>query len=482
MLVMGKNYDYQPVLIDLRDLVCFVFKKTRNILIVACIFGICLFGYKYVKFSWAASVPGPSALDAEVRLSGESDEAYSYRVAQLERAYGIVDSINYCDNQIQLQNEYLANSILMQIDPNHTPVSCLQAVIVWDEDVEQSVRETISDSYEQNILYGDYLTAVADGLGCDADYLSELINLNMMPSNSIDVELINRDMSSTINVSVVGPSIDFTECVVDAIVQELEECQENLNASYSGHTVEVLVRQNGIYANDSVRDAQLEAVMVVGRLQFSIDKNNTYLDSIAANLGYSDRNVFYQSIPDGSAAPAVSMRSLVKFGAIGFIGGAVAVAVCYILLYLYGSAVMTQKQFFLLFRDVDKVGVCKPANKRSALVTYLDRKSYDDSNMSYEDTNRIIKANYLNQTADMSKILITGTADSKLAMKTIKDIGLNGDVKLDLFADASIIKNAADYDGIVIVEQRGVSDKRSVKEEIRLLSNSGTPIVGAIVL
>ena len=129
---------------------------------------------------------------------------------------------------------------------------------------------------------------------------------------------------------------------------------------------------------------------------------------------------------------------------------------------------------------MDKVGVCKPRGKRSKLAEILDKKTSDDSNLSAEEMNKIIKANLTNL-AD-GKLLITGTSDSKNVQEAIKGVGVNGDVKLNLFKNTEILKNASEYDGIVVVEERGSSEKKAIKEELRLLENSGTKIVGAIIV
>ena len=51
-----------------------------------------------------------------------------------------------------------------------------------------------------------------------------------------------------------------------------------------------------------------------------------------------------------------------------------------------------------------------------------------------------------------------------------------------MFNDPSVLKSVSEYDGVVLVEKRGFSKKKTVKEQIRLLKNSGTKIIGAIIL
>ena len=51
-----------------------------------------------------------------------------------------------------------------------------------------------------------------------------------------------------------------------------------------------------------------------------------------------------------------------------------------------------------------------------------------------------------------------------------------------MFSDLTVLPAASKYDGIVLIEKRGVSEKKMVKEQINLLKNSGTKIIGAIIL
>ena len=82
----------------------------------------------------------------------------------------------------------------------------------------------------------------------------------------------------------------------------------------------------------------------------------------------------------------------------------------------------------------------------------------------------------------MDKIIITGTGDKKAMDEAVKKLGLKGDYKPDLFSDPDLLKIIPDYDGVVLLEQRNVSLYKNVANEIQLINNTGTKIVGAIII
>ena len=63
-----------------------------------------------------------------------------------------------------------------------------------------------------------------------------------------------------------------------------------------------------------------------------------------------------------------------------------------------------------------------------------------------------------------------------------KALGLKGDYKPDIFSDPDVLKTVPDYDGVVILEQRKVSLFKDVSNEIALIGNAGTEIIGAIII
>ena len=470
----------QTVEIDLKDLFCYVFKHTTALLIAAVIFGIAGAGFSYVKQTKESSAPVASILDTTVKQPGESDEAYSNRIANVQRANDIMDNIAVLTKQVEIQNEYLSNSVYMQIDPLNTASSRLQVIITCDSNMVGGL-DSLYNAYLLDITKGDYLNSVADELGYTPGAVQELIGAYLTTTGLSYTD--SQEQMGTLNVYVLGPSVDETELIMDAVVAEIELVAKDYNSSIMSHTVSVVGRQSTVGYDSGVKKTQLDSITTLNTIQTQINNLNNNLDNTAKTLGLTDRTDFYQTVNNAADTNnSVSVKSCIKYGLVGLLLGMVLMAGIMVLIYMFGRNIVSQSQFFSLFRDLDSVGVCKPSNKRSKLQLMLDCLSNDDSLLSEENANKIISANLCNLTKDAKKTLVTGTIDSDEIKEVLKNLNINADVKLDMFNDPSVLKSVSEYDGVVLVEKRGFSKKKTVKEQIRLLKNSGTKIIGAIIL
>ena len=450
-----------PVMVDFKDLACVILKKSGAILAVA--LGFAVLGAVCVPLMHRnsnAEAVSYNTLDTSVKLRGESDEAYQSRVMNVDLAMTMVSEINILQQNNEALNDYYANSLLMQLEPDNT--ACTQVRVT--STVENSIYSCIYD-----VMYGDYLEEVASEFDYNTDAVRELILCDNLTSLTISDEDENVDYVPEFMIKVVGPSTEFTDRVMDAIETELDG-------------VEVSGRLSMVTYDEDVLEAQMAISTYIGNTTTRINQLNTTLDTIAKSLGYANRNVFFEpsSAVVTSGGGGVSKTTYVKYAGAGFIGGLVLAAAYFALVYIWGRKILSQRQFFLLFDGVKKIGVCKPQGKRSKFTEFFDKKTSDDSGLSSEDTNKLIKANLANLSE--GRILITGTSDDKSVQEAIKSLGGGFDVKLDLFKNPEILKSASEYDGIVVVEKRGCSEKKVVKEELRLLENSGTKIVGAIIV
>ena len=477
---MDSEYN-QPIEIDLKDLFCYVLKHIVAILVVAVVMGCVGASYAYVKGRGGASSTTTNVLNLEVRLPGESDDEYNNRANKVNQGYAVVQTIDALYSQVEMQNNYISNSLLMQIDPLNTATSSVQLVITLRPGTSYSVTDALYTAYENDIRFGDYLNEVADELGYDAGLLPELISVR---NRNGDNYIINDSshVIQTIDIKVYGESLDVTEAIIDSIINEVNNKSSEFNTSIVQHDITITGRQHTVGYNSSVRDSQYSAVNAINTLQSQINSENTILDNIAKQLKITDRNSFYEPSSADVTSGGRLRSSMIKYGGIGSILGILLVVGMFTVKYIFGRRFISQSQFFLTFRDLSKIGVLKPSGKRSAYIMFWDRISGDDSALSTDNNNGLIAANYKNLTSDIDRVLITGTVDTELANSAIKALKLEGDIKLNIFENPDILKTASDYDGIVLIEKRGYSNKKAVREEIRLLRNSGTKIVGSIII
>ena len=496
VLLMVDQDENEPK-INIKDLCLSVLKKAGIMLLAGCIIGGALFSYKVIQ-----RVKTNDVLDASTRLSdSETDVQYQLRVQNIEKARGITDAISSITSQVEHERHYIANSIYMQIDPENVYQSTAQVVLSLENNDTAGVDSALYSAYEREIRAGNYLNDYAAQMDTKPDYLKELISFSSAPVNyTILTSDKDVDRVGSMYITVVGPSSKIVNDVMDLVLAEIDNIHGSLNTTVDPHTVTVVGVQQTVRIDSSLRDNQVNHTVRIQTLQSQITVCNDNLDKVAVMLGLTDKEEILSyfaehevvdveqadGIPTETSEKNVSRWSMIKpglkWGILGFAAGVCIVAAYVFAIYLFGKKLRTQGQFFSCFPAIKRIGVLKPSYKRGKFSAYIETKSGDDTRMSKENNLKLIGANYSNITMDRNKVLITGVGDSKKTAEAVKALGLKGDFKPNIFENPDVLKTVPDYDAIVLVEQRKASLIKDIKEEIDLLNNGGTEIIGAIII
>lgn len=475
-----------PIEINLFDLFCVVLKKSVMILIVSLALSICFFVYGYRAS--VSNVNGSEIsriLDIDNRLPDERDDAYSNRVMKVNRARGLMTSIDVANFQVSTLENYINSSYLMRIDPNNTAHSTAQVAISLDGENQNGMCEAICSAYKYDLLYEDYIETVAQEVDCSPEYIRELICIDDYSesrsevSSSIDELSIygTGEHARVINIVVISDSIELSDLILDALLDEMSSKYDVIYSGVGEHSVDLVGRQSYISYDSFVSESQRDVVTTLNTLQNQLNNYYNSLDALANHLGLADRNSFYEYGDSGSSG----VRNCVLYSVIGFLLGAVISISFYIVKYIWGDRLLSQSQFFSYHKNINKIGVCNPLVKKSKINSLLDTLTEDDSGLSLDKTNEIVIANYKNLVSN-DKALLVGTANPSEVQNIIRTVGIADAVVFNVFEDPSVLRMAADYDGFVLVEQRGKSSKKAIRKEIELLSNTGKKIIGAIII
>ena len=475
--------DSQSIELNIKDIVLFVLRKAHILALSGFFLGVVLGGYGYFKSSISAPDNSSIAnvLDINTRIDGESDIEYENRVQLVNRAQTIMANIDTMNAQSERLSNYISNSIIMQIDPMNVSVSEAQLIIVLDKTESVGLDDALIDSYALTAQAGDYIGGIAESFGYETGSLQELIYVDNVEYNKDLVLSEDTAPVRMLTIRVYGDSLELTETILNGALNEIYDKFNNYNSSIAKHSIAEIGRKSYVTFVSLVRESQLKTMTTYQTLQSQIDYGNKYLDDIAKQLGLTDRNSFYSNVTAITANNET--RSFpVKYILIGFVLGIVGAACIYVCKYVFGRKIVTKKQFFCFFPECTKIGVLKPFNKRSKLTVILDRLSGDDTELDADINNELVSANLKNLTQDMNKVLVTGTISEKTAKEVARLLRINSDVQADIFNNPRIFENASDYDGVVILEQRGVSEKALVKQEIELIKNGAKQIIGAIIV
>ena len=473
------NQNDKQALIDPKDLFFAILKKAGIAILVGIIAAGALFG-----FVFASNTKDVNILDASTRIDGESDVEYAERVKKINRAGDIVGSIDALNNQLSNLREYASESVLMQINSENEAVTTAQLFVEVNDDSTNGIDKALVSSYSQDLKTGEYLAALAEEIGTKQGYLTELISVEYNSSTSAIVSSEGASGSAgTVTITVIGPDTDYTERIMDCILSEVDVAYINLNESMVPHVISLAGLQSSYKVDSITRDVQFAGANRFETVQKQIGLYDDSLNEIASELGVGNKdNIYaYFSFGDVDAEKSI-MGSALKMAIIGFLAG-VFVVLCIVALdYILSKKFSTQSKFYGFFPGVNKLGVAKPTSKRSWYARFIDEITGDDNKLSVENNNRLISANVKNLVSGMDKVLFIGTAENSRIKELVKELNVKADVKESFFVDPTSLESVAEYDGVIIVEQRGYSDCRLIEEEIALIANANTTLLGAIVI
>ena len=476
--------------ININDLIYLLLKKIVIILLSGIILAGIFGGYKYftVKKSSAVSWSSNAAtvLDISEKRPGETDAAYEERVLSVNHAKDLVNSISVLNSQIDSNRRYVANSVLMKIDSENEAFTTTNLVISLDNNKTNGDELALLSTYRQYILSGVYLSGVSEELGIDQAYISELITASYETGSAAVIDnSSNSGTTCIITVTVIGPATEFTNRITDSILESVDTKHSELNNSITAHTVTVASRQSAYIVDNTTRDRQYNYNIRFEVLQQQINNYDLSLDTVAAKIGVSKTNIYSYFAFDNSDIVQNSTSALkpaVKYSIVGFALGVFCALMVISVNYILSNKFSTQGKFFSRFYMIEKIGVTKPVNRRSKYVTFINRKSGDDDCMSEDNSMKLLSNNIKNITSDMNMVLFTGTADISKIEELVKKLNIKATVKPSFFSDPSGLEEISKYDGVILVEQRNYSNCKYVAEEIKLIENSKTKLIGAVVI
>ena len=188
---MYNNYE-DDMEIDLVDLLFYLLKKWRSLIVTVMIGAILGAGLYVVKNQQQQAEQ--AAQEAEL-LKNDEDEAFDEKDYNISKDTKVNMDIAYQYRQLyNKQLEYNQKSIIMQLDPNEVYAGVLEYYISAENNTE-----LISELYQSILNDDDVLEELKDasGLKCETPYIKELIS-------SED----GNDKDVTINVNSNGENVE----------------------------------------------------------------------------------------------------------------------------------------------------------------------------------------------------------------------------------------------------------------------------------
>lgn len=277
--------------IDLLDMLLNILLHWRGLAALMLVGGILLGAYSYVK-----SDKDAKALQAQYDAQNEllenaEDEEGVLALSQslLEEkmtAEQIANVLSVIANEefVEEKNEYLKNSILMQMDANSVPEEQIVFSVVAD-DIETA--NNIALAYE-NILTGN-------GLG---EYLADKFNISQSAVDELYSVRYSTNRfytgNSTFSMSVIYPDQDICKEMAQAVIDYANLQTDTLELYLGAHELVVL----GQYYMDTTNTGLINT-----RKTYKVDVINMEVSIAKAKDAFSDEEVaYYNSLTNSKMA------------------------------------------------------------------------------------------------------------------------------------------------------------------------------------
>jgi len=452
---MDYNSTYEQE-IDLKDLMFAVLRKWKPMILVGVIFALLLGGYK--GFTTYKSGTSASAVEEAAEKYSEELLDYEETLAKLEKEIANLTA------EIDAQEEYLENSVWLQISPYDVCEARADVYVTTDYTIMPGMQyqnvdptETILQAYES--LLTSVKEDVALEVGMEPRYLDELVSVS------------KTGRILTINVKHVNK--EDAQAILNSMIAWLDKLNPQVASAIGEHTVSIVNSSVGSGVDLAHAEALKAEEEKKADLEACLEAKETELEELVE----PEKNEF---------GMGTVVKSAVKFAVLGGVLG--------VFIVVFGVCVM--------FLMSDKVYSSKELKNRSGLKVLgalpgktckcpIDRWLNELEGRVFENDetvrNGLIAQNVRNCIGDRKKILVAGSVDAACMEALALAIGAElPEIKVvsggNMLKDVDTLKKLPECDGVILVEECGVSKYADIALEIEKVKDLEKSVVGCVVI
>lgn len=435
------------------DVIKYILKRWYVVIIVAVVVAGLYTGYSYYKDSKA--VAAQAQKDAQAKEYDIDD----FTEEEFNTVQNAVDAYTTLKNT---QN-YYDNSYIQKVDPFAVERTTLRIMVEVqpESDDEEDIIEAESTSnllrnkYYQYVQKGDLGKAIAEKIGVEPQYITEIVGVENEGNTIFSVLLYASDMV---------PDFSQTAQIV------LEEYRKELEINNSKHTLTVTDEFETVLRVDDYYNRQRNSTSEINTCTNNLNNllNKMSMEQVAYYNEQTGNEFVY--LNQETKEPEGRYESIGKVGLIkkAVIGGALGVilsCVIELLKYMYSVKVISETDYIY-----------------SLGVTYLGNdKNETEKKLSVEKALNACKKN------DVKKIVLSGTNDellkNKIKMQIKEALDKEGiEVKCieGIMEDSEKMKELLETGNLLLLEGIGKSKLMKINEVVDLCTDCKVNLLGII--
>ncbi len=437
------NYNYyeEEEEISLVDLIAYVFRHLKKMLIVSIVVGLVLGGLLGYKKSRG-------------NVTIEDDDLNSFLVSK--EAFD--EKVKESNENL---NDYLINSDFFGL----TPYNSVQAKALYYVEVDDSSNvdytASLIKTYIAKLTSDDVLSGLASKYNINEVYISDYISVySHINNNQVDKD------NNLIDINVYY----FDEEVANSILNDLENQLLSYNDELSnsiGANKLTLVSEN-VYKgfNNDVVSIQKDKVNFINELITSITDTQKQLNSLYTSE--LNDNVSFK-------------KTFVKYGVIGYVGVFFVMCVYYALAFIFSDKVYSADEF----KDKTKIKVLGNLTFdkiNSKYISWINKLEKRPTINDYELIASNIKAY-----GNTNRVLISGNLEDSIKEDIVSNLKkLLKNVEIiscgSLLTDSNAVNELDNVDSVILLAKCNKSSYKTIKEEKDKLDDLKVTNVYAIVV
>lgn len=469
-----KQFEKERI-VSLSDLVEEILRKIWLVVIFAVIFALIFGGYKYRQDKAAAEVASTVQED-NLEASVSSEE-----MLQVKYVQGLQDQLSW-------QEEYMDNSVLMQINPYAENRVSIQFVIRTQEAEVSSVMSAF-DNYVTGGGLAEALQEKYPEFG--ANYLTELFSFDR------DVNVINSENGETIElaengnvfcINVVQTDRDSCEALAADVIAAVGDFQTASVQTLGNYDVEMLDQVSSTVVDQELQTYQTEQNSSLETLRSNLTDRKAELSDVQLQLLNQDSENDVSSVSDAGAPVSVSISK--KYVGVGALAGVVLAVIVIILRYIFRGTVNLSREFQTMF-NLGVLGQVDLYEKKNILVAAWRRLLNKRKFTSLEEQKQLALENILSYSRqnEQQKILFVGSGDKMhdmpwmdQLMSELKQEGIQTDFAEKFPYSPQAMAKAQEYGAVIFVETLRTSRYDDVLNGVKKCLEQNREIGGVLVL
>lgn len=360
--------------------------------------------------------------------------------------------IKTISQNIKSQQEYLANSLLMTMDPYQVSRITTDFYVYTDYQIIPGMdfqnpdqSPAVLRAYKMLLSTDEALDAFCQATGLERLYLSELISAEVVTNSNV--------LSITIRCS----DDQTAQKLNDAVVVFLRSKQNEIATQITDHTVSVITTAAASPVDTDLAKLQDEAVSRLTTLQNAMVEANANLTAVQ-NL-----------VSETSATSPVVMAVL------GAVLGVFLVAAWSVVCHLASDKVYSGR--VLENRTGIRVLGAVPGSNKYKLIKKLEGRATTPAM-------DVIAMNIRNY-CDGKDLLCLGqwSEDKKQALsEALKDVGITATFEGSLLTSAEALKQLKQHEAVVLLDSCGTSRYDQIQKQMLLIADQDKALLGCVLL